>query len=192
MKAGLLPSPTAGRVIGVLAVVLALVICGAIAAQSNTTSSASDGLLPSSRHCAPAQLRAIVDSSAARRTADAVYLPIDFVNEWHEECVLRGYAPVTGVATTAGRNASAVHIPGAINWVVLGQDYTAHIWVLIAKAPGGAAAGCRQLTATGLRVSLPAGRVWIPYSFTACAGTGQALLSVRPVVRGLANTTSFP
>jgi hypothetical protein len=192
MKAGLLSSPRAGRVIAVLAVGVALVIGGAIAAQSDTSPSLPNSLLPTSHHCEAAQLQAIVDTSAARRTADGTEVPIDFMNQWHEECELRGYTPVTGVAAPGGHDATAVHLPGAITRVVFGMNYTAHIWVLIADAPGGAAAGCRQLTATGLRVSLPSGRIWIPYPFTACARTGQALLSIRPLVRGLANTTSFP
>ena len=134
----------------------------------------------------------LVDASAAKRMAGGTYLPIDLVNQWNEECKLRGYLAVTGVATAAGEDAHAAHVPGAVTSVVLGRDYAAHVWVLLANAPGGS--GCRPLTAKGLRVTLPnaAGRAWIPYPFTACAGASQALLSVRPVLQGLASPTSFP
>jgi hypothetical protein len=193
MKAGLLSSPRAGRIMAVIAVGLALVIGGAIAAQSDTTPSLP-GLPYTSRPCQAEQLRVLVDPSAALRTADGTYLPIDFVNKWLETCELRGYTAVTGVATTAGHDARAAHAPGTVTSMVLGQNYAAHTWVLIANAPGGQTAGCRQLTAKGLRVSLPrtTSHLWIPYPFTACAGASQALLSIRPVLQGLANPTSFP
>jgi Protein of unknown function (DUF4232) len=191
MKARLLSPSTLGRIIAVAAVGVALMACGTVAALSDTPAGLP-GLPPTSHHCEPVQLRAVVDASAARRTPDGTYLPIDLVNKWRAECKLRGYAAVTGVATTAGHDAHAVHMRGDVTSVVLGQDYAAHIWVLIAKAPGDA--GCRQLTAKGLRVTLPdsTGDDWIPYPFTACAGSSQALLSIRPVLEGLANPTSFP
>jgi len=193
MKARLFtPSRTAG-IITAAAVGVALLACGAVAASSDTAQGLP-GLMRTSHHCEPAEMKVLVDQSAARRTADGTYVPVDLINQWREECELRGYVSVTGVATTAGHDAHAVHIPGTVTSVVLGQDYAAHVWVLIAKAPGGAASGCRPLTATGLRISLPAntGYDWVPYPFTACAGSGQAILSIRPALQGLANPTSFP
>jgi hypothetical protein len=198
MKERLLDSPRAGRILAAVAVGVALVVCGAIAAQSGTTPSLP-GLAYTSHPCETAQLRVLIDSSAARHTADGTYLPIDFINNWRAECLLRGYTPVTGVSTTAGHDAHAVHIPGAATSVLLPQDYAAHTWVLIANAAGGSnpasgASGCRRLTASGLRVALPqtTGHLWIAHPFTACAGTGQALLSIRPVLQGLANPATFP
>jgi hypothetical protein len=193
MTARLFSSPRAGRIMAVIAVGLTLVVCGAIAARSDTTA-ALPGVGATSRPCQAAQLRAVVDSSAARHTANGTYLPIDFINKWREECMLRGYTPVTGVATTAGHDAHATHMTGTTESVVLAEDYAAHTWVLIANAPGGQAAGCRRLIAKGLRVDMPrtTGHVWIAYPFTACAGSGQALLSIRPVLAGLANPTTFP
>jgi hypothetical protein len=189
MKAGLLSTPTAGRIIAALAVAVTLVVCGAIAAQSGTAPSQASGLAPTSAHCRAAALVAIVDVSAARHTADGTEVPIDFYNKSPEECVLRGYTPVTGVAAAGGHNARAVYLAGYKTQVFLPENYTAHTWVLIAKAAG---AGCRRLTATGLRVGLTAGHLTISYPFTACAGPRQALLSIRPVVGGLASRTSFP
>jgi len=178
---------------GAIAVAVMLLVCGAIAARSGTTSQPSTptALLTSSHHCEAAELKTFVDKSAARRTTDGTWLPIDVVNMWKEECVLRGYVPVTGVATAGGQDARAAHASGSAATVILGQFYTAHIWVLIANAH---AAGCRQLTASGLRVGMPAttGHIWISYPFTACAGTGQAMLSIRPVMQGLANPAVFP
>jgi hypothetical protein len=193
MKAGLLSSPRQGWIMAAIAVGLALVICGAIAAQSSTAPSVP-GVAATTRPCQAGQLRVLVDPSVARRTADGTYLPIDFLNKWLETCEFRGYTAVTGVATVTGHDARAVHVPGAVTSVVLGQNYAAHTWVLIANAPGGRSAGCRQLTAKGLRVDLPrtTTHLWIAYPFTACAGGSQALLSIRPVVQGLANPTSFP
>ena len=192
MKARL-SSPSAGRIMAAVAVGLALAVCGTIAALSGTTAR-MPSLPATSQACQAAQLSVVVDSSAARRTADGTEVPVNLVNQWREECVLRGYLPVTGVATTAGHDAQAVHMAGNVTSVVLGQFYAAHTWVLIANAPGGPAAGCRQLSAKGLRVFLPrtTGHVWVPYPFTACAGTGQALLSVRPVLQGFANPAFYP
>jgi Domain of unknown function (DUF4232) len=182
-----------GRVVAAAAVLVALLAGGAIAATSDTAQGLP-GLVRTSHHCEPVEMKVLVDQSAARRTADGTYVPVDLINQWHEECELRGYVSVTGVAATAGHDAHAVHIPGVVTSVVLGQDYAAHIWVLIANAPGGAASGCRQLTATGLRINLPlyTGHDWVPYPFTACAGSGQAILSIRPVLQGLANPATFP
>jgi hypothetical protein len=194
MKERLLSSPRSGRILAVVAIGVALVVGGAIAAQSDT-STQLPGLAASSHPCQVGQLQVIVDSSAARHTKDGTYLPIDFIDNWKAECLLRGYTPVTGVSTTAAADdAHAVHIPGPATSVVLAEYYAAHTWVLIANAAGGQAAGCRQLTANGLRVTLPGvpGHIWISHPFTACAGTGQALLSIRPVLQGLANPTSFP
>ena len=193
MKERILCSPRSGRILAAVAIAVALVVGGAIAALSDTTSPLP-GLAATSRPCQVGQLQVIVDSSAARHTKDGTYLPIDFIDNWKEECVLRGYTPVTGVSTTGGDDAHAVHIPGSATSVVLAEYYAAHTWVLIANAAGGQAAGCRQLTASGLRVALPGttGHIWISHPFTACAGTGQALLSIRPVLQGLANPTSFP
>jgi len=193
MKARLFTPSRAARIMAAAAVGVALLACGAVAARSNTAQ-ALPSLRPTSHHCEPVEMKALVDQSAARRTAEGTYVPIDLINQWREECELRGYVSVTGVAMTAGHDAHAVHIPGAVTSVVLGQDYAAHIWVLIANAPGGTASGCRQLTATGLRIMLPlyTGHDWIRYPFTACAGSGQAVLSIRPVLQGLANPTSFP
>jgi hypothetical protein len=198
MKARLFTPPRAGRImdgriIAAAAVGVALLACGAIAARSDTAQGLPE-LRPTSHHCEPVQMRALVDPSAARRTADGTYLPIDLINTWRGECKLSGYISVTGVATTAGHDTHAVNIAGTVTSVVLGRNYAAHVWVLIANAPGGTASGCRQLTATGLRIMLPlyTGHDWIAYPFTACAGSGQALLSIRPVLQGLANSTSFP
>jgi len=193
MKARLFTPSGAGRIIAAATVGVALLACGVIAATSDTAQGLP-GLLATSHHCEPVEIKALVDQSAARRTADGTYVPIDLINQWHEECELRGYISVTGVATTAGHDAHAVHLAGTVTSVVLGQDYAAHVWVLLANAPGGTASGCRQLTATGLRISMPlyTGHDWIAYPFTACAGSGQALLSIRPTLQGLANPTSFP
>lgn len=193
MKARL-TSPRAGRILAVVAVGATLAACGTIAALSGTTP-ALPAIAATSRPCVADQLHATVDTSAARHTADGTYLPVDFIDEWKMECVLRGYTQVTGVSTTGpSDDADAAHISGAVTSVVLGQDYAAHTWVLIANAPGGQAAGCRQLTASGLRVFLPntGTHTWIPYPFTACAKTGQALLSIRPVLQGFANPDLFP
>jgi hypothetical protein len=199
MKARLFSPSSAGRIMAAVAVGIALLACGSIAAQSDTTSQPSLALPPTTQPCEAAALRAVVDRSAVRQTTDGTYVPIDLINLSRGECVLRGYTPVTGVSTTAGHDAHAAHIAGADTPVFLGSNYAAHVWVLIAKArggpnPGSGAAGCRQLTASGLRVGLPQtnGHVWIPYPFTACAGTNQSLLSIRPVLRGLANPTIFP
>jgi len=189
----LFSSPLAGRIMAVVAVGLALAIGGAIAAQSGTTPRLPV-LHGTSRPCQAAQLQVLADTSAARPAKDGTYVPVDLINQWHEECALRGYLPVTGVAATAGDDVQAVRMPGAIAPVILGQYYAAHVWVLIAHATGRQAAGCQELKATGLRVSLPhiADQLGITYPFTACAGPGQALLSVMPVLPGLANPAFFP
>lgn len=194
MKALLLSSPRAGRIMAAVAVGVALLACGGVAARSSTTPRLP-ALRATSRPCIATQLRVLVDSSAARRTAAGTYLPIDFVNKWQQECVLRGYTEVIGVSVTSGQDARAVHTSGATPSVVLGQNYAAHTWVLIAKSSGGAnPAGCRQFDATGLRVNFPhtTSHATVEYPFTACAGASQALLSVRPVLQGLANPTIFP
>jgi hypothetical protein len=119
-----------------------------------------------------------------REVARVEYYTLEFRNVSSRPCVMDGY-PVVSAYTGARQIGSPAAQDKSIrpSTVTLAPGATAHAVLHYTATSRFDPAACRQVTATGLRVSPPQQviPVMVPWSVQACSRKGPAFLSVQAV-----------
>lgn len=143
--------------------------------------------------CRTASLRITVEDLQGGGAAGSAYYPLNFTNTSATACELYGYPGVSFAAApnSAGRQIGvAAKRNGAFGKVTvrLAPGGTAHAWLQVTAADNYPASACQPVTAQWLRVYPPGETVagYAGHTFSACASTSTALLTVLPVRAGAA------
>jgi hypothetical protein len=125
---------------------------------------------------------------AGMPTAPGTYYTLEFTNVSHRACRLYGYPGVSAYTdgrATGGQIGSAAVRDTAVRPkpVMLAPGATAHSVLRVVGTGGTHPAGCAQVTAEGLRVTLPhQGRsAFVPVHIPVCSEKGHASLSVQAI-----------
>jgi hypothetical protein len=138
--------------------------------------------------CPTSGLEAWLGLGAGVQATGGTSYTLEFTNVSHRVCSLYGYPEVS--AYTDSRAADG-QIGGAAirdksvqpKPVMLAPGATAHSVLQVVLTGGAQPAGCAQVTADGLRVTLPhqARSAFVPVHIPVCSVTGRAPLSVQAI-----------
>jgi hypothetical protein len=149
--------------------------------------------------CRIGSLLITLDDSQADGTAGASYYPLNFTNTGSATCQMYGYPGVSFAAAPAGTarqiGAAAVRSRAFAKVAVrLAPGSTAHAWLKVSAAGNYPASRCQPVTVSWLRIYPPEESVagYVAHTFSACAATGTALLTILPVRAGHAVAGSAP
>ncbi len=115
--------------------------------------------------------------------AGTIYYTLNFTNLSGAPCTLRGYPAVSAIGLRGGSlgSAGSRNPTRRVRTVMLRNGATAHADLGIVEA--GSYAGCRIVTAAGIRVWAPgqARAQRVPFPFQACSNRGPVVLRVSAV-----------
>ncbi len=127
-------------------------------------------------------------SGSGTQGARETYYTLEFTNVSHRACSLYGYPEVSAYAdsrTTGGEIGSAAIRDTSIRPkpVLLTPGSTAHSVLGVVVTGGTQPAGCAQVTAEELRVTLPRQGRWalVPVHIPVCSQKGRPSLSVQAI-----------
>ena len=152
----------------------------------------------SSDHAGPACPTSGLEAWFGLGTAGSTYYTLEFTNVSDRACSLYGYPEVsayTAVRATGGQIGSVAIRDTSIRPkpVLLAPGATAHSVLRIIGLGGTKPAGCAQVTAEELRVTLPRqGRpAFVPVRIPVCSERGRASLSVQ-AIQARAGISGYP
>jgi hypothetical protein len=143
--------------------------------------------------CTAAELKVTLDLKSAGVAAGTSLIPLDFTNVGTATCDLTGFADVSFVTSSSGRQigpAAAVDRSLSPKSLRLAAGGSAHLWLRLVETANLPMSTCGPKTVAGLMVRLPgqATAIFVAHQFTACAKRlhGTEILTVEPFKSGLA------
>jgi Protein of unknown function (DUF4232) len=196
-RLSLLSVSTAG-----LATALAVAGCGSTAAPGGQAApparSSAAASVPVTA-CTTAGLQVTLDVAAAGVAAGSSYLPLEFTNTSSSACSLAGHPAVVFASGLAGPQigtAAAAELTTHAATLVLAPGGVAHAWLQILDVANFPSGQCKQVQASGLRVSFSSTQTaaYLAHPFQACANAlhGSDVLAVFPVQAGRARRGTAP